>query len=216
MATAYETYSDEGLVLAALVGSLDAFDELARRYRRALISVAYRVVRQPEAAEDVVQDALILAFKALPQLDDASRFGGWLRAITSRQALEYARRGGRVEYREDVDELILASTRHLVATPAQQVDADETMRQLRDAVDALDADHRQVVQLYYWADMPQKRIAAFLDLPVTTVQWRLHTARKHLRERLAVAILQSSDGEPVEAVGGRDVQLYLGRLRASA
>ncbi|MBT3266685.1 sigma-70 family RNA polymerase sigma factor [Candidatus Poribacteria bacterium] len=184
MATAYETYSDEGLVLAALVGSLDAFDELARRYRRALISVAYRVVRQPEAAEDVVQDALILAFKALPQLDDASRFGGWLRAITSRQALEYARRGGRVEYREDVDELILASTRHLVATPAQQVDADETMRQLRDAVDALDADHRQVVQLYYWADMPQKRIAAFLDLPVTTVQWRLHTARKHLRERL--------------------------------
>jgi RNA polymerase sigma-70 factor (ECF subfamily) len=184
MATVYETYSDEGLVLAALVGSLEAFDELARRYRRALQSVAYRVVRQTEAAEDVVQDALILAFKALPQLDDASRFGGWLRAITSRQALEYARRGGRVEYREDIDELILASTRHLGATPAQEVEADEAMRDLRAAVDALDPVHRQVVQLYYWADMPQKRIAAFLDLPVTTVQWRLHTARKHLRERL--------------------------------
>ncbi len=184
MATVYETYSDEGLVLAALVGSLEAFDELARRYRRALQSVAYRVVRQTEAAEDVVQDALILAFKALPQLDDASRFGGWLRAITSRQALEYARRGGRVEYREDIAELILASTRHLGATPAQEVEADEAMRDLRAAVDALDPVHRQVVQLYYWADMPQKRIAAFLDLPVTTVQWRLHTARKHLRERL--------------------------------
>jgi RNA polymerase sigma-70 factor (ECF subfamily) len=184
MATAYETYSDEGLVLAALVGSLEAFDELARRYRRALQSVAYRVVRQPEAAEDVVQDALLLAFKALPQLDDASRFGGWLRAITVRQALEYARRGGRVEYREDIDELILASTRHLGATPAQEVEADEAMQDLRAAVDALEPVHRQVVQLYYWADMPQKRIAAFLDLPVTTVQWRLHTARQHLRERL--------------------------------
>lgn len=184
MATAYNTYSDEGLVLAALVGSLEAFDELARRYRRGLQSVAYRVVGQAEAAEDVVQDALLLAFKALPQLDDASRFGGWLRAITVRQATEYARRGGRVEYREDIDELIVASTRHVVATPAQQVEARESMNELHAAVATLDPDLRQVIQLYYWADMPQKRVAALLDLPVTTVQWRLHVARRALRERL--------------------------------
>ncbi len=184
MARGYETYSDEGLVLAALVGSLEAFDELARRYRPALRAAAYRVTRQPEAAEDVVQDALLLAFKALPQLDDPARFGAWTRAIMTRQALEHVRRGGRVEYREDVDELILASTRHVVASPAQLVETQEEMGELRRAVATLDREHREVVQLYYWADMPQRRIAAFLDLPVTTVQWRLHTARKLLRERV--------------------------------
>jgi DNA-directed RNA polymerase specialized sigma24 family protein len=45
---------------------------------------------------------------------------------------------------------------------------------------------------YYWADMPQKRVAAFLDLPVTTVQWRLHTARKTLRERLGRCVKEEA------------------------
>ena len=184
MGSAYSTYSDEGLVLAALVGSLEAFDELALRYRRALLAAAYRVTRQREAAEDAVQDALLLAFKALPQLDDPARFGGWVRAIATRQALERVRRGGRLEYREDVDELILASTRHVVASPAQEAETQEELGELRRAIATLDREHREVVQLYYWAEMPQQRIAAFLDLPVTTVQWRLHTARKHLRERV--------------------------------
>ena len=188
MARVYETYSDEGLVLAALVGSLEAFDELARRYRPGLLAAAYRVTRQPEAAEDAVQDALLLAFKALPQLDEPAKFGAWARAITTRQALEHVRRGGRVEYREDVDELILASTRYVAATPAQLVEADEELGELRRAVATLDDDHCEVLQLYYWADMPQQRIAALLDLPVTTVQWRLHTARRLLRQRLRLCV----------------------------
>jgi RNA polymerase sigma factor (sigma-70 family) len=99
---------------------------------------------------------------------------------------------GRVEYREDVDELILASTHNLIATPAQQVEAEESFDELRAAAATLDADLREVVQLFYWADMPQKRAAAFLDLPVTTVQWRLHTARKTLRERLGRCVKEEA------------------------
>ncbi len=74
--------SDEALVLAALLGDLAAFDEIVRRFRGAVVAVAEQVLDSREVAEEVAQDSLLLAFKALPQLEDLSKFAGWLYAIT--------------------------------------------------------------------------------------------------------------------------------------
>ena len=68
--------SDAELVIAALAGNTKAFDVLVHRYQRAMLTVAQQIVQNPTDAEDVVQDALLRAFEALPQLDDLNRFGG--------------------------------------------------------------------------------------------------------------------------------------------
>jgi DNA-directed RNA polymerase specialized sigma24 family protein len=60
---------DEVLVVAAILGNLDAFGELARRYRAAVVRTAQAVVGRDDA-EDVAQDALLLAFKALPSIEE--------------------------------------------------------------------------------------------------------------------------------------------------
>ena len=86
---------DEELVVRALLGELEAFDELVRRFRGAVLAVAEGALGAGEAARDVAQEAFLLAFKALPQLEDPACFGAWLCAITRHRARRVARGNGR-------------------------------------------------------------------------------------------------------------------------
>src|SRR5690348_12007404 len=90
--TPHRQATDEQLVLAALVGGIAAFDELVRRYRAAIILVAEHVIGSRAAAEDVAQEVFLLAFKALPSLDEPAKFAGWLRAIARHRAQRVATR----------------------------------------------------------------------------------------------------------------------------
>src|ERR671933_2461697 len=95
---------DEVLVVAAMLGDLSAFDELCARYRAAVVRAAQGIVGRADA-EDVAQDALLIAFKALPTLEAPSKFAAWLAAITRHRALRFSRRerahhSGRVELDE--------------------------------------------------------------------------------------------------------------------
>src|SRR5215210_3314699 len=99
-----EETPDELLVVAAILGDLSAFDELALRYRAAVVRTAQAIVGR-EDAEDVAQDALLLAFKALPSIEEPAKFAAWLSAITRRRALRFGKReslhkAGRVEIDE--------------------------------------------------------------------------------------------------------------------
>src|SRR5262249_50028664 len=104
MANAGVEPPDEVLVVAAILGDLDAFDELASRYRAAVIRTARAIVGR-EYAEDIAQDALLLAFKALPSIEDPAKFAAWLSAITRHRAMRVGKResalqAGRVEFDE--------------------------------------------------------------------------------------------------------------------
>src|ERR1041384_7655992 len=79
---------DELLVIAAILGNLEAFEELVVRYRPAVVRLARTIVGSDDA-EDVGQDALLLAFKALARIEEARKFPAWLSAITRHRALRY-------------------------------------------------------------------------------------------------------------------------------
>ena len=83
-----DNLADEVLVVAAMLGDLGAFDLLAGRYRAAVVRQAAGMVGDKDA-EDVVQEALLLAFRSLPSLDEPSRFAPWLRTITRHRALRW-------------------------------------------------------------------------------------------------------------------------------
>jgi RNA polymerase sigma-70 factor (ECF subfamily) len=172
---------DEILVVAAILGDLGAFDELAARYRAAVVRAAQAVVGR-EDAEDVAQDALLLAFKALPSIEDPTRFAAWLSAITRNRAMrlgkrERARRAGRVEF----DEFLLGEVEAL-ARP--MVDAGGEDEELRLALEKIPADYALVLRLRFSDEMPLKRIAAFLGVAVSTVKWRIYRGKQLLREQL--------------------------------
>lgn len=172
---------DEVLVVAAILGDLDAFDELALRYRAAVVRSAQAIVGR-EDAEDVAQDALLLAFKALPSIEEPTKFGAWLSAITKHCAFRFGKRershqSGRI----DLDEFLLEQV-HALGHPL--VAAPEGDDELKLALESLPAEYALVLRLRFFDEMPLKRIAAFLGAPLSTVKWRIHRGKQLLREQI--------------------------------
>ena len=176
--------ADLELVLLALLGSLEAFDALVRRFRSAVILTAEQAIGSRCGAEDVAQEVFLIAFKALPQLSDPSKFAGWLSAITRHRARRVARREGRSEPTEPstLDRLILSHSEAL--SPVEALARDGDAERLRAALGTLPPEYRDVLRLRYWEEWPVARIADFLALPITTVKWRLHQGRERLRRVL--------------------------------
>jgi RNA polymerase sigma-70 factor, ECF subfamily len=177
-----ENLPDEMLAIAAILGDLRSFDALALRYRAAAYRVAQSIAGN-ELAEDAVQESLLLAFKALPSIDEPAKFASWLYAIVRRVALRMSQRSRRERsQRIDLDEALIEHS-EAFARPLAPRDAFEESW-VRAAVDALDEDHQLILKLRFYDEMPLARIADFLGLPLTTVKWRLHRAKQLLREKL--------------------------------
>lgn len=170
---------DEGmLVVAARAGDLKAFDVLARRYRPAAVALASQTL-PAETAEDAAQDSLLAAFKSLPSLEDAERFGAWLGAIVRHRSRRLGRERSRAPLA--LDEVIVAYAPAIVS----RLQEDESAKRIRCAISKLPEDIRVAAALRFLQEWTAPEIAGFLSLPLTTVKWRLHTARMLLRDRLA-------------------------------
>jgi RNA polymerase sigma-70 factor (ECF subfamily) len=181
MADATSEPPDEVLVVAAIVGDLQAFDRLVLRYRAAVTRVAAGIVGR-EHAEDVAQDAWLLAFKALPGIEEPQNFAAWLSAITRHRAMRFGKSEGRLQSkRVALDEVLIEKLEALSPPPIERIED----RELRETLDSLPADYSLVLKLRFLDDMPLRRIAAFLGAPLTTVKWRLHQGKRLLREKLA-------------------------------
>ena len=178
-------WTDAQLVLASILGDLQSFDALALRYRAAAFRVAQTIVGN-ELAEDVVQEALLLAFKALPSLDEPDKFASWLYAITRHAAYRVSQHSRQERaQRVELDEALLENSA-VLAQPFKPLETAETAW-VRAGLETLEEDYRLLLQLRFYDEMPLKRIASFLDLPLTTVKWRLLRAKQLLRERLVPA-----------------------------
>ena len=171
---------DEVLVLAAILGNLEAFEELVLRYRPAVVRLARTVVGADDA-EDVAQDSLLLAFKALPSIDEPRKFAAWLSAITRNRALRFSKsESALTSKRVALDEALLENIAAL-ATPLADKERDElTMK----AIDSIPPEYAMPIRLHFLDDMPLKRIAAFMGLPLSTVKWRIHHGKKLLRAKV--------------------------------
>ena len=178
---------DEVLVVAAIVGDLEAFDELAARYRAAVVRAAQAIVGR-EDAEDVAQDALLLAFKALPSLEDPRKFAAWLQAITRHRALRLSKRErARKHASRELDDLLLERIDALSRPFVVESESDEEMAS---ALEQVPADYALVLRLRFLDEMPLKRISAFLGVPVSTVKWRVHRGKQLLREQVELLSLR--------------------------
>ncbi|MFQ5568628.1 MAG: RNA polymerase sigma factor [Rhodothermales bacterium] len=172
---------DEVLVVAAILGNFDAFNELVTRYRAAVVRTAQTIVSAADA-EDVAQDALLLAFKALPSIEEPSKFASWLMVITRHRALRFNKQERKHRDRHvALDEVLLEQMGALSEPLAQQQEINEEVTL---ALNAISEEYALVLRLRFLDGVPLKRIAAFLDVPVSTVKWRVHQGKKVLRQQL--------------------------------
>jgi len=182
MAQAAAGTPDEILVVAAILGDLAAFDELVLRYRPAVIRTAQMIVPLDDV-EDVTQEALLLAFKALPSLEEPKSFPAWLYAITRRCAIRFSQRN-RLRQRACValDEAILEQ----VPTLRRSMPGDDADEGLQAALDDIPHDYALALRLHFLDEMPLKRIASFLGVSLATVKWRIYRGKILLRTQCEV------------------------------
>jgi RNA polymerase sigma-70 factor (ECF subfamily) len=171
---------DELLVIAAILGDLEAFEELVVRYRPAVVRLARTIVGSDDA-EDVAQESLLLAFKALPSIEEPRKFAAWLSAITRHRALRFTKSEDKhLTKRVPLDEALLEKIEAL-ARPLADKERDEEMIK---ALDDLPSDYAMPLRFHFLDDMPLNRIAAFMGLPLSTVKWRIHHGKKLLRAKV--------------------------------
>jgi RNA polymerase sigma-70 factor (ECF subfamily) len=190
----FQFVADRELVEIAQLGSMEACDELVTRFRGAAVLVARQVVGSPELAQDVAQEAFLCAFRALPQLEDPTKFAGWLYAITRNRARRVGMRERRNEPTEDAHLERLVTTRDgHGADPLDAVLRAETEATVRSLLCDLAPEIRIVLQLYYEEQWSTAQIAEFLSLPITTIKWRLHAGRTRLSRRLSALLEENTD-----------------------
>src|SRR5499426_1236423 len=169
----------ERSVRAAAGGDLDAFGELTRRFQHMAFGYALSFVRDFGQAEDVVQEAFVAAWCALPTLADPAAFAGWLRGIVRHRAHRVLRR----KHFECVPLTDADTVAAGAPTADRRVERRQEVGNVLAAIAELPRALREVVALYYVHDCSHQDIATFLGVPVTTVNNRLHAARAQLKRR---------------------------------
>ena len=173
--------SDEILTVSAILGDLEAFDELVLRYRAAVVRLAQSIVGY-EDAEDIAQDALLLAFQALPSIENPDRFAAWLMTITRNRALRFSQQKQRYRINNtEINEVLLERLVSLSPPLSEEQDWDENLKR---AMAGLPADYAIVLQMRFFDEIPLKRIGAFLEIPVSTVKWRIYRGKQLLRDQI--------------------------------
>jgi len=173
--------SEAWLITAAQGGSEEALDVLVRRHWPLAYRAAYLVVGDPAAAEDVAQEALMAAIRALDRFDRRRPFGPWLHRIAVNRAIDHARaRAARAEIAAgDATE-----TERRGPVPIQAGSCDPRADGLAAALGGLSAEHRAIVAMRYLLDLTPGEIARDLGLPRGTVNSRLRRALDQLAERI--------------------------------
>jgi len=156
-------------------GDAAAFDELVRRFHRAIHRFCWRMLRTADA-EDVAQDALVRAFVHFERFDPERPLLPWLIAISRRLCLDHLRRR-RAMTRVDVTPLAPL----LAAGPDREAAAREELARLDVALAELDEGPREAVMLFHIEALSYRDIAAALEVPIGTVMTWLHRGRAQLK-----------------------------------
>jgi RNA polymerase sigma-70 factor, ECF subfamily len=175
---------DAALMDGIVRGREEDFRRLFRRYAPTALALATRVVRDPAVAEDAVQEAFLAVWRD-PDAYDASlgSVRAWVMGIVHHRAVDATRREA-ARRRRDEAPLLLDPPTTIEDEVMDEIDLPEQRRQVREALDALPENQREIVELMYFTGLTQSQIAERLSLPLGTVKSRTLLAMRRLRGAL--------------------------------
>jgi RNA polymerase sigma-70 factor (ECF subfamily) len=168
---------DRELVNRTRDGDRKAFAMLVDRYQSPIYNLAARMVRDPDDAADITQNAFVKAFRNLDRYNHDHKFFSWLYRIAVNESLNHLERCKRA--REFSYELPTSPPR-----PDEACQEHEDGDHLAQALAAMTLDQRLVIILKHLLMLSYREIARILEIPDKTVKSRLYSARQVLREQL--------------------------------
>jgi len=186
------------IIRRAQSGDSDALTQLIVGQQHYVYSIAMSVLKNPDDAADLSQEAFMRLFRALPQYNGESRFTTWLyRLVVNLGRDELRRRGRQVPLilstpdEDGQDDLASVADDDRWSDPSIALDSRELRDEVQRALAQLEEHYRLVLTLYYFDDMKYSDIAEVLDIPLNTVKSHIRRGK----ERLA-ALLQAQEQPP--------------------
>ncbi len=172
-----------------LDGNHAAFDFLQKKYKRIIASLIRKMVQNEDDVDDLTQESFIKAFNALSTFQFGYSFSAWLYRIASNTCIDFLRKkrfptisiDKPIGNSEDNHFFEIEDKTYM---PDDSVMSEEKLAALREAIDNLPENYREIIKLRHEKEMDYKNIAELLDLPLGTVKAHLFRARKLLLEEL--------------------------------
>ena len=169
-------------VAQAQQGSEEAFTNLVEAYQTHVYNLCYRMLGEPELAEDAAQETFLRAYQNLHRYDNKRHFATWLLSIAAHYCIDRLRRRkfSMISMDEDKDDGGFELPDVDTPNPESEVVHGEQRARMQGMLKRLDSVDRAAIILRYWHDASEAEIAETLNLTVSAVKSRLHRARREL------------------------------------
>jgi RNA polymerase sigma-70 factor (ECF subfamily) len=167
-------------------GDDQAFTQLVEAYQKPVYNLCYRMLGEPEAAEDASQETFLRAFQHLDRYDPKRPFATWLLSIAAHYCIDRLRRRRFPTFsidEEDEDGPAFEIPDADAPNPEREYVRREQKEKIQDVLASLDETDRAAIVMRYWNDASEIEIAESLGLTVSAVKSRLHRARLALGKR---------------------------------
>ncbi len=184
------THEDRMLIDRAQQGDRSSLNALVRKYEGKAYQFAFRLTRNPEEASDIVAEAFVRVYNALPNFKGQSAFTTWLYRILTNCFLD-AKKKEKNKTTTSFEAVVQTAEGEVERqfedpgeTPHEEAERDEREERMKAAIQQLPEYQRAMIVMYHVESLSYEEIAAALDLPIGTVKSRLNRARLSLRELL--------------------------------
>lgn len=179
---AYGVHTEEAVLIeAAKAGDQEAFRQIVERYQGAVYNLAYRMLGDPEEAEDAAQEIFVRLYRQLGRYDPARKFSTWTLAIATNYCIDQLRRR---RMQLVPLENIIPWARARDAGPEGEALSRESRDEVQRLLKQLPEKYRAPLVLRYWEDLSCAEIAEILGVPEGTIKTQIHRARKQLGKML--------------------------------
>lgn len=191
--------TDQYLIERTLAGETAAFGELVDRYQNFAFTIALRMLKHREEAEEVAQDSFIKAFDSLPGFRGDAKFSSWLYRIVYHKSLDQIKKNKREQSFQLIEE-ITSDDMDGIENGLDFMLAEERKEMISKCVGMLPAQDAALIQLYYFEELPVKEIAEITGLTEDNIKIKLYRSRKKLFN-----LLQSYINPQIENKNGKAI-----------
>ena len=171
--------TDENYIEKTLKGDSSAFAFLIDKYKDMVFTLAIKMVKSREEAEEVSQDAFLKAYKYLPKFKGDSKFSTWLYKIAYHTSLDAIKKNDKRRNNVTIDE-ITVNYISSVETILDGIEREERAIVINNCLEKLPEDEKAILLFFYFKELSLKEIVEITSMSEANVKVKLHRARKKL------------------------------------
>lgn len=174
---------DQDYISKVVAGDTNAFKYLVNKYKDVMLATAYRIVKDQDLAEDVLQDAFFNAYRNLKKFKGDAKFSTWLYKIVVNAAIKKIRKGEHLKENENAAQVHLVEEAY--ESSLNSLKSEEQTYYIDLTFQKMVAREALVLQLFYLNELSLKEVAEVMQIKVDHVKVLLYRARKQFQILLA-------------------------------